>query len=199
MFKKITLLLVLGFIFQFIISCCNPGPAAVYTMKPEIAEVDVFEIRNDTLVTFDSIVSRANFRLLTYIEMEQIRDSAKITFNGGGFSTLSACNNNEPTFKYINLVEKLEIFTQDTIGANRTNITDSFGAIYDNGYFNTVETELRQENEKLEDYYYGNYAFNLGFVRSYANIPSGNIYEIQFTLESGKVLTATTDPVYFTD
>lgn len=200
MFKKTIFLLLTGFAFQFIISCCNPGPPSRFLLKPEAADAAVYQIRNDTLLVIDSAVARLDFRLITFINTKEIIDTANISLNLGGFSNAKACSDYDPIVEYTDLVQKLEIFTVDTLGNNRLDITSSFRVPYSNGYSNDIKTEIRLKNERIESNSFGgHYNFELGLVNSYSNIPSGNIFEIQFTLSSGEILSAKTEPVYFTD
>jgi len=201
MIKKIIFILTVIFSLRLLISCCNPGEPGRYIIDIVEAEIGLFELSDSsTLEPIDSLVSRADFRLLTDFRTDYLIDTLALSFQHLSFSSARACSQADNIDRYVEFVSKLKIFSVDSTDNNRMDITESFAVIYEGGAYTEVQRAVDWRTEALKEISpMQRYNFDFAFIRDYERIPSGSIFEVEFTMTSGEILSAQSAPVYFSD
>jgi len=186
--SKVIVILLIGFISQLIISCCDCDDPHTYENIYTGVTVIPYDNSGFSPQEVTDTVYKNAFGLGVYVDFELRQYANRISF---GFSSAMAfqCDCIEPEYVYSDPINHLEIFLIIPGKQEQSNVTDLF-QIYD--YENKL-VSLDDFFAQREDWHDG---FQLELVK-FETIPESAIFKTTVILESGNSYTDQTGVVNF--
>lgn len=193
MFKKISFILILGFLIQFLISCgsCEPSPT-FQMVHTGLRLFPGIEIEN-RYKSYEDSVQKENFRLEIYLEHEQESFSDLSPFYSFGFNTAKAEDCPPPIYNYSDKVVDVSIIMINQADTDQTlDVTNYFGIV--------VESETLSINDLIQMQYEYKSQFSIYLsLLDITDLYQNAIFKVTATLGSGVTFMEETQEIVFVD
>lgn len=191
MLKKISFILIIGFLIQFLISCSSCGPSPTLQMvHTGLRLFPGIEIEN-RYQSYQDSVQKENFRLEIYFEHEQENFSHLNPFYSFGLNAAKAEDCPPPKFNYSDKVIDVSIIMLNKADTDQTlDVTNYFGSV--------VESDTLDINDLIQLQYEYKTQFSIYLsILDLEDLYENAIFQVTATLASGETFTEETDEIKF--
>ncbi|MGM0582129.1 MAG: hypothetical protein ACQETL_15725 [Bacteroidota bacterium] len=193
MIKKISFILISGFLIQFLISCgrCEPSPT-LQMVHTGLRLFPGMEIEN-RYQSYEDSVQKENFRLEIYLEHEEENFSDLNPFYSFGFNAAKAEDCPPPSYNYSDKVVDVSIIMLNQADTDKTlDVTNYFGSV--------VDSDTLDINDMIQMQYEYKSQFSIYLsLLEFEDIYQSAIFKVTATLESGTTFTEETEEIIFID
>lgn len=186
--NKVLIILLLGFMLQIIISCCNCGDS--YTYENNYTGLTVTAYDNSGFyaeIATDTVYKNAfGLGVLVNFESKLAENNANLGF---GFAMAFSCECVSDEYLYPDPISGMKIYCIDQIDGQKLDVTDCFLIQGYNGEFLALEDFFAQREEWHD-------GFQIELAESDL-IANSVVFEVEVFFESNKSFVAQTDIVKF--
>ena len=193
--NKVTIVLSVMFMFQFIVSCCNCDPTETFENHYQELTIFAYDTSGFNVKEATENAYKNAFGLGVMVKFESIKVSDSMNcYSNLGFGTalaFSDCDCVGDEFLYPDPLTKLVIYALDPVSLEKTVITERFKIQFYDDSLISIDSFFEQREEWHD-------GFQLTLV-AYNELPDTIIFVAEVFLESGKSFINQTNIITFID